>query len=221
MKKIVLLLSVLAVFVVVGCGKKGTVVAKVDGKEITMQDLDDEIANLPPQYKMFASDPGIKKNILDNLILNKVLMNYADKNGITTKKEVAAKITEQENSLKTEIESQLVMLNRQKEKISELAKKDIVMKEIFETGDFSKITVSDAEIKDAYEKYSARMKSMDPKAKVQPMSEIKDGLSKSVARQKWVEQLKAAAKIDINEKAFELPAAPAALQQAPQVQRRK
>lgn len=209
MKKLLVLVSIVfALAVFFGCNQ-GKIVAKVDGKAITESDLNAEIDNLPANLKPFASDPGIRKNILDNMILDKVIMGYAEKEGITKKKEVLDAAKETEKQIKTEIESQLAMLKKQKERISEMSRKEAVMKQIFENGvDFSKIAVSDAEIKDAYDRYAARRKAQDPTAKVELLVQIKDNLKLGVARQKWVEQLKSAAKIEIEEKAFELPAAP-------------
>ncbi|PKL90477.1 MAG: hypothetical protein CVV21_12475 [Candidatus Goldiibacteriota bacterium HGW-Goldbacteria-1] len=207
-KTIFLVLIVFAAALFVGCNQ-GKVVAKVDGKVITESDLKAEIDNLPANLKPFASDPGIRKNILDNMILDKVIMGYAEKEGITKKKEVLEAAKETEKSIRAEIESQLAMLKKQQERISEMSQKEAVMKEVFEKGvNFAEIPVTEAEIKDAYDRYSARRKSQDPNAKVELLAQIKDNLKLGVARQKWVEQLKAAAKIEIEEKAFELPAAP-------------
>ena len=66
MKKLVVLFFVLAAFVAAGCDSigSGKAVATVNGKDIKLQELEDEIENLPPQYKMLAQNPDIRKIIL-------------------------------------------------------------------------------------------------------------------------------------------------------------
>lgn len=63
MKNIKILILVISVVVlIIGCSSEvKQVLAKIDGKEITMEDLNDEIENLPTQYRFYAQSPEMKK----------------------------------------------------------------------------------------------------------------------------------------------------------------
>ncbi len=202
MKKFLVLAAVLVFVVVIGCAKGGTEAAKVNGKVITTQDLDDEIESLPSQYKMFAQSPDMKKKILDNLVISELLIQEADKEGLLAKADIQKKIKDYEASIKAEVETQIISLQRQKEKASDIAKRETVIKELLATKDFKDQQVSDQEIKQSYVQYSASMKKQDPNAKVEPLEKIQNDIRTSLARQKWLDSLKAKASITVNDSIF-------------------
>jgi hypothetical protein len=220
MKKIMVLVPVLAIvsMFIAGCGKGGTEAANVNGTVITTQDLDDEIESLPPQYKMFAQSPDMKKKILDNLVISELLIQQAEKEGVLAKPDVQTKIREYENSIRTDAQSQIVNLKKQLEKASKIAKRETVIKELLQGKDFKDIQISDPELKQAYTQYSANMKRQDPNAKVEPFDKIKGDIRTSLARTKWLDSLKATAKITVNEAALAstsaAPSVPAMQQQS-------
>lgn len=201
MKKLfaVVLASIFVMGFMLGCEKGGVEAAKVNGKVITVQDLDDEIESLPQQYKMFAQSPEMKKKILDNLVISELLIQQAEKDGILAKEDVKKKIKEYETSIKAEIETQLINLKRQKEKASAIAKRETVIKELLAAKDFSAAVISDAEIKESYAQYVSSMKRQDPNAKVEPLEKVKGEIKTSLARQKWLDDLKVKANITVNE----------------------
>jgi len=210
MKKILLAVCALAlVFVLAACDavKNGEVVAKVNGKVITMAELNAELENLPQQYKMFGVDRERKKQVLENLVAKELLMQEADKEGISTKPEVVKKIKEAEVQLKSTAEQELAKLEKQKKDAAMLAKKDVVINELLKNKDYKEISVSELEILTAYKDYAKRMKGQDPKAKIPALKEMKDNIKTYLARQKWFDSLKAAANIIINEDKLG-PAAP-------------
>ena len=55
MKKVLLLLSVFAVFSFAGCKEKSPVVAKVGGSEITQSMLVEKLQNTPPAYQNYVN----------------------------------------------------------------------------------------------------------------------------------------------------------------------
>jgi|ERR1035437_2442506 hypothetical protein len=201
MKKslVIVLASIFVMALVIGCEKGGVEAAKVNGKIITVEDLNDEIESLPAQYKMFAQSPEMKKKILDNLVISELLIQQAERDGILAKPDVQKKIKDYEKSIKTEIETQLYNLKRQKEKASAIAKRETVIKELLAAKDFSTAIISDAEIKQSYVQYAASMKRQDPNAKVEPIDKVKGEIKTSIARQKWLDELKSKANITINE----------------------
>jgi hypothetical protein len=195
----VVLALIFVVALSVGCEKTGAEAAKVNGKVITVQDLNDEIESLPQQYKMFAQSPEMKKKILDNLVISELLIQQAEKDGILAKADVKKKIADYETSIKAEVETQLVNLKRQKEKAGAIAKRETVIKELLAAKDFSAAVISDEEIKTSYTQYVASMKRQDPNAKVEPMDKVKGEIKTSLARQKWLDDLKSKASITIND----------------------
>lgn len=201
MKKllVIALASVFVMVLAIGCEKGGVEAAKVNGKIITVQDLNDEIESLPAQYKMFAQSPEMKKKILDNLVISELLIQQAEKDGILAKADVQKKIKDYETSIKAEVETQLVNLKRQKAKAGSIAKRETVIKELLAAKDFSTTVISDAEIKQSYTQYVASMKRQDPNAKVEPMDKVKGEIKTSLARQKWLDELKSKANIKIND----------------------
>ncbi len=209
MKKIIVLVSVLAlVFAFAACNKGGAEAAKVNGTVITTQDLDDEIESLPPQYKMFAQSPDMKRKILDNLVISELLMQQAEKDGLTAKPEIQTKIKEYENQIKADALSQIANLKKQVEKSAKIAKRETVIKELLQAKDFKDQVVSEAEIKTSYGQYSSNMKRQDPNAKVEPLEKIREDIKKSIARTKWLDSIKATASITVNESALGMGAAP-------------
>jgi hypothetical protein len=128
-----------------------------------------------------------------------LLIQQAEKDGILAKADVQKKIKDYETSIKAEVETQLVNLKRQKEKAGSIAKRETVIKELLAAKDFSATVISDAEIKQSYTQYVASMKRQDPNAKVEPMDKVKGEIKTSLARQKWLDELKSKANIKIND----------------------
>ncbi len=205
MKKVFVLAFLFAAIMFTGCFEKGgnEVLATVGGKKITRADLNKELDAMPPQYQMFASDPSVQRSIVEELITQQVIINYADKNGISAKKEVEAKIKQFVERINTEINAQLKMLNAQKAKAESIAKRRVLYDEVLNTVDHTKINVTDADIKEAYNGYVQMLSQRNPGAKPEPLEKIKDNLRKAAAEEKWAKELRAAEKVEINEKAFE------------------
>lgn len=204
MKNIKILILVISVVVlIIGCSSEvKQVLAKIDGKEITMEDLNDEIENLPTQYRFYAQSPEMKKRILDNLILTEVLMKEAERQGILSNNEIVSKIKEQELSMKKDIEAQIISLKKRLEKVSKTAKRDVVINYLIGNKDFKEIQVSDEEISKLYDQYSANMKMQNPGAKIESLNTLKEDIRKSIARDKWFSNLKSKSNITIDENAF-------------------
>ncbi len=198
-------MAALLVFVFAGCAKKSEDAAVVNGVKISVEDLEYEIASLPSQYKMMAQSPEMKKRILDNLVIAELLLQEAKKSGILDKEDVQSKIKDQEKNLIADAEEQMAALKNQKQKASDIARREIVIREVLGTKDFAEVNVDESEIREQYKNYSEGMKRQDPNAKVEKYETIKDEIRLSIARQKWVDGLKTGAEIKVNESAFGTP----------------
>jgi len=200
MKKTVLFLMVVFAVALAGCSSKE--VASVNGKKITEADFENEIASLPSQYQMMASDPSMRRMILDNMVISELLMQRAEKEGLLKDPQVASAIKSKEMEIKSEAKQGMESLKRQLESSGRIAKREIVIKEMFEGRDFLDVAVADESIKDSYNRYSENTKRQNPNAAIEPFEKVKDEIRLSLARQKWVESLREEAKIDINEEVF-------------------
>jgi len=78
-----------------GCGEKaekGEVLAKIDGKVITMEDFQREVDELPEFVKPMMIDPEAKKEFLRNIVDRELLLLEASKKGIPERDEVKRRI---------------------------------------------------------------------------------------------------------------------------------
>ncbi len=200
MKKITcFVVAVLLFLVASGCKDDGRSVANVNGKVISIQDLNDEIDNLPVEYKMMAQSPDMKRRILDNLIITELLLQSAQKDGLLNDPEIQRTIKEKELQIKADAEAQIYSYKRQKENAGKIAKREVVIKEMLDSKSFKDTKVDEKELVKFYEQYANMMKQSNPGAKVESYNNLKEDIKKTVLRQKWIENLKSDAKININE----------------------
>lgn len=190
---------VLLIFVVNGCNDNNRAVADVNGKVISVSDLNDEIDNLPVEYKMMAQSPDMKRRILDNLIITELLLQNARKDGLLTDPEIQRAIKEKEIQIKADAEAQIYSSKRQKANAGKIAEREVVIKEMLDGKSFKDIKVDEKELVKFYEQYANMMKQQNPNAKIENYNNLKEDIKRTVMRQKWIEGLKSEAKIIINE----------------------
>jgi len=87
----------IAVFLVLphiltGCGQQEEILAKIDGKTITVKEFDDRISKLPERYQEVIS--ANKKKFLDEIIVDELLYKEAVRLGYPKDAEVKAVIAE-------------------------------------------------------------------------------------------------------------------------------
>jgi parvulin-like peptidyl-prolyl isomerase/glutaredoxin len=79
----ILVIIVLLYFVFSGkmfpSGDKDTVLAKVNGEKVTLTELDSEISKLPSYYSQIMAPLDLKKKVLEQLVLKKLLLQEAEK----------------------------------------------------------------------------------------------------------------------------------------------
>src|SRR5208337_4724121 len=99
MKKYVILLMLL--LPLVACSKKqeGQVVATVGGEKITLAEFNNELDKIPMNMKMLVANQSGKKNFLDRLIVQKLLLREAKKENIGKDKEFQDKLAEFKSQL--------------------------------------------------------------------------------------------------------------------------
>ena len=86
--------------VVAGCGGKDKILVYMKGKDITVNEFKEEIEKVQdPYYKGFLSTPGGKKQYLDGIIEERVLLARARKEGVYRKKEYKERLKEMKSRL--------------------------------------------------------------------------------------------------------------------------
>ena len=116
-------------------GKKGIVLAEVNGVAITDTDFYKEQESLPPYLKPMTETPEGKKEMLDTMVVRELIMQQAKKDGIDKSDAVAAKLED--------LKKRVIVEAFLKKKVEESAQ------------------VSDAELQDFYKKNQDKFKTGD------------------------------------------------------------
>ncbi len=132
MKHVAALLSVIIFFAFLGCAKqgeekKGPYLAKVGSAKITQADFEREMKNLPPFAQKLFEGKGGKEKFLDELIKKELLYQEALKKGLDKDAEF-------------------------KEKVEDF-KKISLISQVLEKEIETKVTVTEQDVKDYYEKH--------------------------------------------------------------------
>ena len=78
-----------------GCKKSDNkIVARAGSVKITTEDLAKELVNSPPAYQNYLRTLEGKKQFLDILLREKILLNAAEKSGVEKRKEIQKNIEE-------------------------------------------------------------------------------------------------------------------------------
>ena len=88
-------------------GKKGPVLAEVNGTKITAGEFSKEVENLPPQLQSLTQTDEGKKKLLDNMVLRELIMQQAKKDSIDKSKEVTEEL-EKLNRQVEDLKKQLI-----------------------------------------------------------------------------------------------------------------
>ncbi|MFH0771444.1 MAG: peptidylprolyl isomerase [Candidatus Omnitrophota bacterium] len=97
-RKLFVMLLVIAIGALFGCGDaKSRILAKVDGKAITVRDFENRLAKLPPYYSSLANKR--KKDFLEDMIAEQLLYKEAIRRGLSRMMEVRELIDEAERKI--------------------------------------------------------------------------------------------------------------------------
>ncbi|MEW6096081.1 MAG: hypothetical protein AB1567_06110 [bacterium] len=94
--------------------KKGTIIAKIGNKVITMEELNAEINNLPPYIQQMYNEKEKKLEFLQNYIAKELMYDTAKRRGYDKDKE----IIEQTFQLKKNLMVQKLLIEEMKDKIN-------------------------------------------------------------------------------------------------------
>ena len=104
-KQLIIAVSCSAFFIS-ACGKNGsdTVIARVGKVKITEADFAKELGQSPPSYRNYLSTSEGKKQFLDILLKEKILLNAAEKSGVMKKADVQKSLKDFEERIKQQQE---------------------------------------------------------------------------------------------------------------------
>lgn len=134
MKK-VLLVAALAVLSFSACKNDGQVVAKVGGTKITENMLIERLAMTPPEYQNYVNTPMGRKNFIDGVVREQIMLESAKEAGV-------AKKADFKNQVKAFEEQQERQLSEYKKQL---------MFEMFIRDLYTNITATDADIQTYYQ----------------------------------------------------------------------
>ncbi|MDD5020616.1 MAG: peptidylprolyl isomerase [Endomicrobiaceae bacterium] len=83
----VIAFALLGCFVFAGCKQKEDIVAKIGNEKITMSDFVERVDSTPPAYQAYINTEPGKKQFLDLLVREKLLLENAKQSGINKKDE--------------------------------------------------------------------------------------------------------------------------------------
>ena len=124
----------------------GKILAEVNGKAITKEDLEKVVKTLPPNYMAMKNNPAFRKRLLKDMVKEELLYQEALKEGV-----------DKDPKVKEEIE-----LMRKRILVQALLRKHIKP---------AQVSVSESEAKTFYEKNKGRFK--DPNGRPVPYQSIK------------------------------------------------
>ncbi len=215
MNKITVVMSacVLALSLVsTGCnkGSEGPVLARVNRAKITAGDFKRQLEDLQPQMQQaVASDPKARREFLEDLIGIEVVLQEARRQGLDKDPE----FKKRQEMLKKEMEKRIQDDSRN-ELFNGLLKKELADK-------LSKVTPpTDKEVREYYAKNIDKMRT--PDGKKLSFKEVEPQLKRRMLSEKqrdlyldYAKQLKAKAKVSVDEKALDEAAASVAQQTPP------
>jgi hypothetical protein len=165
-------------FFAASCGTKSPILATVRGESITLKEFEDQLNSLPPAYRAMLVTPEEKEKLLDQMIIEKLMIQEAIKEGLHRKKEIRQRLKAVKNQL--------------------------LIEELIKTKVYDKIGVSDEE---AREFYNTHQEELSRLFKGKGFDEIKHQVKQLIRRddvktrlmfKKWIEELKKDAKITKN-----------------------
>jgi len=120
-----------------GCSKKsGKILAQSDGEKITTDDFENTIENAPPALQDYLTTEAGRRQYLDAMVKEKVVLVAAKSQGIQNRAAVKKQLAEIEKRLKDNYEK---------------LKNEIIMDELLK----EKVALNDTEIKDYYDKHKS------------------------------------------------------------------
>ncbi len=190
---------------------KKTVIASVNGANISLLDLRKEINTIRPQYVRPGqrtdpkADAQMKKDALDRLIYRELAVQEAGRRGMKVAPEMVEKeLKKLKAGLKTEeaYRAQLSKSGLTEEELKQQIAKGLLIDMITQKEVDSKVKVTESQMKKSYEEHKSHFKDQAGKQmtfeKARPFIEQKLKEEAISAREdKWIREMKKTARIEI------------------------
>ncbi len=189
-----------------GCStKKGEVLAEVGGRQITTNDFQMALNNLPENYRVLAESYKGKHKILDNLVKKDLLVEEAKRRGYDKQKDIKEKIDKTREKSKRKLLSQIADLKARLAMVDQQARENVLLgelnKKLKEEG-VQGISISGDQVKTYYQDYARKLKILNPAAKVPDMNEVEKQIKAILVEEELINQLKKQSKVVVKEKRF-------------------
>ncbi|MEW6095957.1 MAG: SurA N-terminal domain-containing protein [bacterium] len=165
-------------FLASGCGTKSPILAKVRGESITIKEFEAQLQKLPSAYRAMFITREQKEKLLDQMIMEKLMVQEAIKEGLHRNKEIQQKL--------------------------KWVKNQMLIEELIKIKVYDKVSVSDEEAKKFYDIHQKELhrlfkgKTFDEiKQKVKQIM-LRDDAKTRLMFNSWIEGLKKEAKITKN-----------------------
>ena len=189
---------------------KKTMVGKINGVNISMNDLIREMNAIGPQYVKPGQkrdqkvDEKVRKDALDRLIYRELVVQEAARQGIkATPEEVGDGLKKLKAGLKSAdaYRENLIKMGLTEEELKKQIERDILIERVTEKEIFGKVAINPEQVKKTYEKEKGSYKGPSGQMSFEeagPLIEQKL-MARAVGKREdeWVEGLKKAAKIEI------------------------
>ncbi len=190
---------------------KKAIVAKVNGVNITMRDLIEEMNTIAPQYiksgqeRNTKVDEKVRKDALDRLIYRELAVQEATRQGIKVPTEaIADRLKKLKTGLKSEdaYRENLARSGLTEDELKKQFERNILVDMITEKEIFGKVAIDPQQVKKTYVKKKASYKG--PSGQQMSLEEARPFIERELMtpavhkrEDEWVEGLKKAAKIEI------------------------
>jgi len=172
------------------------IVAKANGKEITLKEVNEAYNGLSDQYKSVVT----REDILDEIITERLLLQEAEKQGITATREEAVVIIDdaiiQSQMSEEEFQEQMDSFKISKDYLVEYYRKQIIISRLLNATLFKGIDVSDKEINQFYDKNQLAFQNITLEDSRDEIHELLLSDKKKSAYLTYLSQLKAKADIE-------------------------
>jgi hypothetical protein len=196
----------LAAMVLGGCGKKDEVLATVGHDTVTLSEFNLALSNLPEAYQPLAQSYKGKRQILDNLVKKRLLVQEAEERGLGKDAGLKKRISEQQAKSRERLQSAVAELQRQ------LALSD---RQVYETNLVTELNsrlktqsaedkeIGETDIQAYYDDYAAKLKLLNPAAKVPDMAAVAGQIRAILGEENLLKALEKKNKVAVEEDRFQ------------------
>ncbi len=201
-----MVLGVVGLMMTGGCSaKKGEVLAEVGHQQITTDDFQTALGNLPENYRVLAESYKGKRKILDNLVKKDLLVEEALRRGYDKQKDIKEKIEKTREESKQKLLSQIKELKVRLAMVDQQAQENVLLGELnqkLKDQGIQGITIGEDQIKAYYQDYARKLKILNPAAKVPDLEDVEKQIKAILVEEELIKQLKKQSKVVVKEERF-------------------